>query len=70
MSPAATAEYTAIGSVRVFPAIFPAIIAVAPNSPSPLAKDKTAPDRNPGKAFGNIIQRNIFHSDIPSVLPA
>lgn len=42
--PDATAEYTANGSVLVFPLIFPAIIAVAPNSPSPLANARTAPE--------------------------
>ena len=68
--PDATAEYTANGSVLVFPLIFPAIIAVAPNSPSPLANARTAPEIIPGQAIGICTFQKMFHSLIPSVLPA
>ena len=68
--PAATSEYTAIGRVRVFPAIFPAIMAVAPNSPRPLAKAKTPPPTTPGMAFGRRTFRNMAHSPIPRVRAA
>ena len=68
--PDATAEYTANGSVLVFPLIFPAIIAVAPNTPSPLANASTPPEMIPGSAFGIITRKKMLHSLIPSVLPA
>lgn len=46
-----------------FPAIFPAIIAVAPNSPSPLVNASTPPERIPGLACGKIIfQKWCVHS--------
>ena len=70
MLPDATAEYTASGSVLVFPLILPAIIAVAPNSPNPLAKASTAPEITPGQAIGSCTFQKIFHSLIPIVLPA
>ena len=47
------------GRVLVFPAIFPAIMAVAPNSPSPRAKASTPPERTPGTALG-IIAGNLL----------
>ena len=65
-----TAEYTASGSVLVSPAIFPAIMAVAPNSPNPLANARIPPDKIPDIAFGNHTFQKMHHSDIPSVLPA
>lgn len=57
MLPDATAEYTASGSVLVFPLILPAIIAVAPNSPSPLANASTAPETTPGQAIGSYVNQ-------------
>ena len=43
--------------VLVLPGIFPAIIAVAPNSPSPLANASTPPEMIPGSAFGIITRK-------------
>ena len=63
MLPDATAEYTASGSVLVFPLILPAIIAVAPNSPNPLAKASTAPEITPGQAIGSCTFQKIFHGN-------
>ena len=52
------------------PAIFPAIMAVAPNSPSPLAKARMPPHAMPGSAAGNITFQKIRHSENPRVLAA
>ena len=45
-------------------------MAVAPNSPSPLAKARMPPDRSPWTAPGMRTLRKICHSDMPRVLPA
>ena len=58
------------GSVLVSPAIFPASMEVAPNSPRPLAKAKIAPLSTPGMAFGMITAQKILLSPRPSVRAA
>src|ERR1700678_3881719 len=59
-----------MGIVSVFPGMFPAIIRVAPNSPSARAKERIVPARIPGQARGSGISRNTRHSDAPSVRAA
>ena len=50
--------------------MLPASIAVAPNSPKALAKERTPPDTSPGKALGRMIRQNIIQSVIPKERPA
>src|SRR6202522_4350639 len=59
-----------MGIVSVFPGIFPAIISVAPNSPSARANERIVPARIPGHASGSAISRNTRLSDAPSVRAA
>lgn len=68
--PACTAEYIAVDIVCVFPCILPAIIIVAPNSPSALAKVSIKPESTPGTESGNKIFQKIFIFEIPRVLAA
>ena len=50
--------------------MFPASMAVAPNSPKPRANASTPPLIIPGKALGINTFKKMFHSLIPKVLAA
>ena len=56
--------------VCVFPGMFPASINVAPNSPSALAKHKTAPERIALPASGTETNKNNVNSFAPSTRAA
>lgn len=60
----------AVDIVCVFPGMFPAIIIVAPNSPSALAKVSINPENTPGTESGSKIFQKIFIFEIPRVLAA
>lgn len=67
ISPPSTAKNTAIGRVWVFPAILPAIIRVAPNSPRVREKDRTVPAISPGRLRGSRIFMKMVRLDRPKV---
>ena len=59
-----------MGGVLVLPAIFPAIMDVAPNSPNPLAKARMPPPATPGMELASSTFQKMVHSPIPRVLAA
>ena len=54
-------------SVRVRPGIAPAIMIVAPNSPSARENPSTAPAAMPRDASGSVIVRRMRNDPAPSV---
>src|SRR3972149_1977608 len=62
-SPASTAKQMESGSVWVLPGILPAIMSVAPNSPSARTNAKSKPVATPGQASGSITLQRIRCSE-------
>ena len=64
-SPVRQSWYTVVEMVAVLPGVYPAIIEVAPYSPSARANDSTTPARRLFQQLGTLILQKMRNSEVP-----